>query len=246
MNNNTIQILGIKFSKEKVDYVFKYLMDNGGLLTVPAAPALVTIKEDKLYYESLLQSDIVIPDSGYMVLIWNIISAKKINKISGLEFINYFIKQHKHFAENDLYLINPSEIEGDYNLNYLNAQGFKLNNNNLYAAPFYNNNVQDKDLIEKLELIKPKTILINLGGGTQEKLGLYLKNNLSYKPSIICTGAAIAFKTGRQGNIPKWIDFLYLGWLHRCISNPKVFVPRYLKGFKLVKLMIKYKEKQVI
>ena len=36
-------------------------------------------------------------------------------------------------------------------------------------------------------------ILINLGSGIQEPLGLYLNENLNFKPGIICTGAAIAF-----------------------------------------------------
>ena len=87
----TIKILGIDFFKGKVNQVFEQLKNHGGLLTVPAAPALVTIAQDQDYYDALLQSDLVIPDSGYMVLIWNMISKHRINKISGLEFINYFI-----------------------------------------------------------------------------------------------------------------------------------------------------------
>jgi UDP-N-acetyl-D-mannosaminuronic acid transferase (WecB/TagA/CpsF family) len=64
---------------------------------------------------------------------------------------------------------------------------------------------------------------------------------LSYNPSIICTGAALAFKTGRQVKMPIWIDQIYLGWLYRCISNPKTFVPRYIKGFKLFNIILQYK-----
>ena len=80
----TIQILGIQFFKGKTEEVFTFLKNKGGLLTVPAAPALVTIAHDKDYYDALLESDIVIPDSGYMILIWNTFFKNKINKISGL------------------------------------------------------------------------------------------------------------------------------------------------------------------
>jgi hypothetical protein len=63
-----------------------------------------------------------------------------------------------------------------------------------YTAPLYEKKrVEDKKLLEIIEDKKPKYILINLGGGVQEKLGAYLKQNISYKAAIMCTGAAIAF-----------------------------------------------------
>ena len=58
-------------------------------------------------------------------------------------------------------------------------------------------------------------MIINLGGGVQEKLGLYLKRNLNHETKIICTGAAIAFLTGLQANIPNIVDKIYMGWLWR-------------------------------
>ncbi|WP_339838908.1 WecB/TagA/CpsF family glycosyltransferase [uncultured Flavobacterium sp.] len=241
MSYQSVQILGIKFYNGLVKGVFDFLHEKGGLLTVPAAPALVTIKEDKSYYDSLLKSDIVIPDSGYMVLIWNFLYKNKLKKISGLEFINHFLSQSDRVNQGKLFLINPSELDGQINTQYLNNAGFDLEEAYNYTAPFYKNNIIDVDLLDQLEKKKPKWILINIGGGTQEKLGLYLKENLFYKPAILCTGAAIAFKTGRQGKMPTWMDQIYLGWLHRCISNPKTFVPRYLKGFKLLKLILQYK-----
>ena len=241
MNNNSVQILGVKFYKGNVCGVFDVLNKNGGLLTVPAAPALVTIKEDKTYYKALLNSDIVIPDSGYMVLIWNILFKNKLKKISGLEFVNYFLTQKDIINTGKLFLINPTDFDGQINTDYLNNCNFSINIQDCYTAPFYKNNVYDEVLLAKIEEEKPKWILINIGGGTQEKLGLYLKENLSYKPAILCTGAALAFKTGRQVRIPKWVDQIYLGWLSRSIANPKLFIPRYLKGFKLLNLIIHYK-----
>lgn len=239
MNTQSIQILGIKFYNGEVNGVFNFLYKNGGLLTVPAAPALVTIKEDKDYYTALLKSDLVIPDSGYMVLIWNIFFKIKLRKISGLEFINHFINQQEIINKGSLFLINPSDLDGEINIKYLKELNIKKIQN--YTAPFYNNNVKDIILLKKIEEQKPNWILINIGGGTQEKLGLFLKENLSYHPAILCTGAALSFKTGRQGKMPKWVDQIYMGWLHRCITNPKTFIPRYLKGFKLLKIILKHK-----
>ena len=242
----TIQILGIQFFKGKTEEVFTLLKNNGGLLTVPAAPALVTINHDKEYYDALLGSDVVIPDSGYMVLIWNSFFKKKINKISGLEFINYFVENIHTFKDDSFFLVNPSDIDGKINMDFLKGKGLNIEEKDIYTAPFYKGDVNDTQLIALIEAQKPKWIFINIGGGTQEKLGLFLKHNLSYSPAILCTGAALAFKTGRQVNMPGWVDYIYMGWLLRCISNPKVFIPRYFSGFKLLSMILTNKSNKVI
>ncbi len=82
-----------------------------------------------------------------------------------------------------------------------------------------------------------------LGGGTQERLGLYLKQHLAYRPAIHCIGAAIAFLSGDQVDIPVWGDRFYLGWLFRCLSDPKRFVPRYWGARKLIALMWRYRDR---
>ena len=81
---------------------------------------------------------------------------------------------------------------------------------------------------------------MTLGGGTQERLGLYLKQKLQGRPAIHCVGAAIAFLSGDQVQIPRWADRLYLGWVFRCVSNPPRYMPRYWDARKLYALMKKY------
>ena len=44
---------------------------SGGLLVVPAAPALKNLANDPDYREALQGADLVITDSAFMVMIWN-------------------------------------------------------------------------------------------------------------------------------------------------------------------------------
>jgi UDP-N-acetyl-D-mannosaminuronic acid transferase (WecB/TagA/CpsF family) len=60
-------------------------------------------------------------------------------------------------------------------------------------------------------------------------------------PAIHCIGAAIAFLSGDQVHIPAWADRFYLGWLFRCLSSPKRYVPRYLDAFGLAPLLWRYR-----
>ena len=54
----------------------------------------------------------------------------------------------------------------------------------------------------------------------------------------MCTGAAIAFLTGEQAPINKYVDRAYLGWLIRFLWKPKKYYRRTLKSFSLIKLFI--------
>ncbi len=237
---STIKILGISFINEPPQTVVNRLK-VGGLLVVPAAPALVNIQTDCKYYEALKTADIVIADSGYMSLLWNLFKKPRIIRISGLEFLRVFFSDKDVSNTQKMLLVNPTPKEAQANINFLNSSGFCIRADQSYLAPMYDkNNVVDPALLKTIEDQKPEYVLINIGGGTQEKLGAWLKNNLSYSPAIICTGAAIAFLTGQQANIPHWVDKLYLGWLMRCIQNPKLYIPRYWNSFKLAGTILKY------
>jgi N-acetylglucosaminyldiphosphoundecaprenol N-acetyl-beta-D-mannosaminyltransferase len=234
-----ISILGVNFIDCCYNLAIKKLK-SGCLMVVPSGPGLATIGKDLRYTEAVQNADFAIPDSGYMVLLLRLLKGIKINKFSGYYFFKNFFKEN--FNKNDLFLIDPNKEESKINNAYLNKIGIPIKKSFQYVAPIYGNGkIEDKFLINRLNTLttKPKYIMINLGSGVQEPLGHYLKQNLNFNPGIICTGAAIAFFTGRQANISPFIDKLSLGWLWRCIRNPKVFIPRYLSAFSLLFLILK-------
>ncbi len=234
-----INILGVKYLCGGYQQA-EYLVDQGGLMVVPAAPNLADIYKDKYYYDSIKNCDFAIPDSGLMVVLTKIFKRNDIKKISGLEFLKNFLKKESLTVERSLFLIDPSLEERRLNQRYLSNQNIKIEFSDHYVAPFYKiGNMADQKLLAILEKKKPKYILINIGGGVQEKLGFFLKESLSYRPGIICTGAAIAFLTGKQAQIPPAFEKFYIAWLARCIDNPRVFIPRYFKALKFIPIFIK-------
>ena len=225
-----IKIFDIIFIDANYNYL-KKLLDKGGLLVAPSGPGLASIKNDIKYYHSLKNANIVLFDSGYLCLLLKIIKNINVKKFSGLLFLKKFLSSLKNNKEK-FFLIDPSESESNANKKYFK----KLNINKIYqyVSPIYKKDkIFDIKLLNRIKKIRPKYIIINLGGNVQEVLGYYLKKNLNYKPSIICTGAAIAFLTKKQAQIPDFLDKIYLGWMVRCIFNPLKFIPRYLTAFKL-------------
>lgn len=232
-------IMGIKFLAGGYDSA-KGSLDNGSLMVVPSAPALATIRQDKGYYSALMNSDFALPDSGLLVLLLKYTKHIQMKKLSGLAFLRKFLDEEALQDERCLFLIDPNEKEMILNHLLLRSKRIKIEYSDHYVAPLYSSErVEDKHLLQILENKKPKYIVINLGGGIQEKLGIYLKKNLSYGTGIICTGAAIAFLTHKQAPIPPIFDALHMGWLLRCLYDPNRFIPRYLKGLNLIPLILR-------
>ena len=133
--------------------------------------------------------------------------------------------------------IDPNSKFSKSNKSYLKKLGIKKTYN--FLAPKYDpNNLSDKKLLKLINKIKPNFILTNIGGGTQEVLGMYLKKNLKFRTTILCTGGAISFFTGDQAPINTFVDKFYLGWLVRLIFNPITFLKRYIIGLKLIPMVI--------
>lgn len=232
------RIFGINFYSGSFEQIFTAINRKKGLLVVPAAPALVEIKNDEEYHRALIESDMAIFDSGFFCLLLKFLRGKKVIKMSGIEFVRTLINSD-HILELDLFLVDPSPEDSVANNELLKSKGSNISANDHYVAPFYNRqDVSDQTLLELLNERQPGLVMINLGGGTQEKLGYYLRQHLNYRPVILCTGAAIAILTGRQAKVPPIVEKFYCAWLVRCLSNPKTFIPRYLKGFFLLPMVL--------
>jgi UDP-N-acetyl-D-mannosaminuronic acid transferase (WecB/TagA/CpsF family) len=237
-----VTILGVRFFAGTVEEAVER-MERGGLLVVPAAPALKDIDSNAAYREALLNADLCIPDSAFMVMIWNRISKQKIQRLSGLKYLReLLLREDAHRAGNVVWIM-ASPASAQRNLDWLKAQGIEVPQECVYFAPMYGKEIEDPALLGLLERLRPQHIVVTVGGGTQERLGLYLKQQLSYQPAIHCIGAAIAFLSGDQVAIPVWADKLYLGWLFRTLADPKRFAPRYWEARKLWKLMVRYRER---
>lgn len=237
------RILGIRFYTGTASQSVEEMKSNGGLLVVPAAPALKDLPTHSGYREALLDSDLAITDSALMVLVWNFLYPEKLRRVSGLEYLKRLLVDSEVRLPTNTLWIMPGPASAERNLTWLRSQGILVPESHIYVAPMYHGDIDDPKLLDLLKELRPKHIIVAVGGGTQERLGLYIKHKVDYRPAIHCIGAAIAFLSGDQVQIPTWADRSGMGWLFRCLSNPQKFVPRYWAARKLVGLMWRYRDR---
>jgi len=243
MKNRIINFLGINFHEAEYQTIINKLEKIGGYMVIPAASALAMYYVNKQYQKALLKSTLAIFDSSFFCFLLLIFKFKKIKKFSGYRFIKMFISDLS-MKDKKILLLECSDREKKINTLYFKSKKFRFFKN--YVCPIYNSNskqIRDKYLIKFVKSYRPKIIIINIGGLTQEPLALYIKNNVQYKCAIICSGAALSFLTGSGAKITSFIDYLNLGWLSRIIFNPAIFIPRIFFSLRLIQIVFKNKIK---
>jgi exopolysaccharide biosynthesis WecB/TagA/CpsF family protein len=216
---------------------FKKIITKKGLFVFPSGPGLGSINSSKEYFVSLKKADLVFFDSGFFVLLLKFLKNIHVKKFSGYKFLELFFEYLNKNKNKKIFCIDPNKKFSKSNKIFLKHLGVKKTYH--YLSPKFNNeNIFDKDLLKKIVKARPDFIMTNIGGGTQEILGLYLIKKLKFKVTIICTGGAISFFTGDQAPINNFIDKFYLGWLVRLIFNPFIFFKRYLIALKLIPMII--------
>jgi len=239
----TQQILGLHFFDGDADEAVALMFKQGGFLVAPSGTCFARLRRDAAYRQAMTQADLVIPDSGAMVLFWRALNGRKIKRISGLKYLQRLTARFFADKATNVFWILPSEAAREKTMVWLGSNQFPFADANLYVAPRYGSTgIEDHELLAKIETQRPEHIVIGIGSGPQEKLGYFLRDHLPYRPAIDCVGAALGFLTGDQVAIPDWADRYYLGWLLRLIAQPHVFVPRFARALELPWLIIRYGE----
>jgi UDP-N-acetyl-D-mannosaminuronic acid transferase (WecB/TagA/CpsF family) len=232
----------IKFYNYSYNFIINKMIKEGGYLCAPAAYPLYKIlnKNNYNYYNALKKANINLFDSGYFCVLLNLFLQIKVKKFSGYKFICKFIKD-KTLKKKKILLVNPSIKDEEYNIRLFKKNNFKFIYS--YLAPFYETQASffDRNLIKKINKIKPKIVIINISGLKQENLAFRIHKNIKFKLSTFCLGGAISFITGTQAPINNFFDKYYLGWLVRIVYSPNTFILRTIKSILLVKLVIKKK-----
>lgn len=240
----TQSILGLPFFTGTVEEAVAETL-KGSLVVAPSGPNLAgELRRVPDYRRAVQQAaDVVLTDSAVMVGVFRLATGRLVPRHSGLKFLEAILAETSLREPGGAFWVMPSAEEGAAIARWLRGQGWPVDESNTYVSPFYRGYpITDEALLARIRQAAPRVVFLNLAGGKQEVLGAWLKENLEPAPGIVCTGAAIAFLAGTQANIPVWADRSGLGWLMRCLFEPRKFVPRYWSALPLLWLVFRHKE----
>jgi UDP-N-acetyl-D-mannosaminuronic acid transferase (WecB/TagA/CpsF family) len=236
----TEQILGIRFFHGTPAEAVREIA-RGGLLVAPSGTCFERFLEDAEYRRAIINADVALADSGLMVILWRLLRGRRVPRISGLTYLQELFRDPEFWAGQPLWVLPHAGAKAKL-IDWAQQTGHPVDPVRCYIAPRYGMMVVDETLGSLINDLQPRDVVIAIGAGAQEKLGWFLREHLAARPAIHCIGGALGFITGDQVPIPAWADRLYLGWLLRLLSQPRVFIPRLWRGRLLPWLILRYGE----
>jgi N-acetylglucosaminyldiphosphoundecaprenol N-acetyl-beta-D-mannosaminyltransferase len=236
----TEQILGIRFFVGTPNQAVGVLLDTGGYVAIPASPALINLRHDESYRTALEKAALVLLDSELLVLLWKIVTGRKLRKISGTAYLKSLFGRTDRSIGTDFFWVLPSEVAKEKAQQWLRGKAVSPDEEKFFVVA-HGAAADHYPVLIAIEKCRPKHVIIALGAGVQEKLALYLKEALLYDPCIHCVGAALGFLTGYERPIPDWAERFRIGWLGRLVAQPRMILPRLGMAIVLASMLIRYR-----
>jgi N-acetylglucosaminyldiphosphoundecaprenol N-acetyl-beta-D-mannosaminyltransferase len=235
------KILGVRFFCGSAAEAVEHFLHASGYMVVPASPALIKLRYDEEYRRALQNADLALADSGLLVALWRIVTGRKLKKVSGIAYLRCLLERDDIRSAGNFFWVVSSEHAKAKAIQWLRERTFEIKAENVHVAPRGGGATKDHALLLGIEKQRAKNIVIALGAGTQEKLGLYLREYLLQRPNIHCVGAALGFLTGEERPIPEWAERCRLGWLFRLLAQPRMLLPRIGIAFVLAGMVLKHR-----
>ena len=118
-----------------------------------------------------------------MVVLWRLFRREDVHRISGFEYLKHLLTSLKGEGKREVFWVLPTEHARQKLLDWSRREAFSIDKENCYVAPRYGSDVEDRNLLSLIDQHRPAHVIIAIGSGAQEKLGL-----LFARKSVVSAG----------------------------------------------------------
>src|SRR5687768_3954228 len=160
-------LLGIRFFDGSATEAVDCALNKPGLVVAPSGTCFKRLSEDTVYRTAMTNADLVLPDSGFMVLLWRTLRGRRIARLSGLAYLQELLRRPELGQSSATFWILPNEEAREKTVRWLQAHSFAATPEDFYVAPIYGPKVEDRALVERINSRRPRHVIIALSGGVQ-------------------------------------------------------------------------------
>jgi N-acetylglucosaminyldiphosphoundecaprenol N-acetyl-beta-D-mannosaminyltransferase len=179
-------------------------------------------KDDFLFKEALLSSDILLPDGIGIVLAERFLNGNKLKKIAGYDLFLFLMNKLNNEHGSVFFLGASNQTLEKIRLKCLVE--YPNISFGSYSPPYKNEfSVLDSNIMcENVNSFKPDVLFVGMTAPKQEKWVHVNKGNLNAK-TICSIGAVFDFYAENIERAPKFMISLGLEWLHRSFKSSRLF-----------------------
>ena len=230
---NKVNILGLNISKITIDglhrIIYNYIKNNDKKYILYVNVHAVNLSYKYLWFKNFLNtSDILFCDGDGVRLASKLIKNEIPQKIT---YDRWLWQLSQYCIENDfsMYFLGSKEGVALKAKQNILKKYTKLNITGCHHGYFNKNNDENKDIIKKINLLRPNILIVGMGMPIQEKWVMNNINDLDVNV-VLTGGACFDYVAGFAKRAPKWMLNINLEWFYRFINEPKRLFKRYIIG----------------
>jgi N-acetylglucosaminyldiphosphoundecaprenol N-acetyl-beta-D-mannosaminyltransferase len=211
---------------------------NAELSSLPGSKLLITTinahsynltLQDSLFFKSLNESEVLIPDGISVVWAVRLLTGRKLVKIAGADLFFYEMER-LNASGGSCFFLGSSEATLKKISERAAAEypGVKVGTYSPPYKPVFSE-TDNKAMIEAVNNFRPDVLFVGMTAPKQEKWS-YEHKNLLNTGHICCIGAVFDFYAGTINRAPGWMIKIGLEWFYRLVKEPSRMWRRYLIG----------------
>ncbi|MES2978495.1 MAG: WecB/TagA/CpsF family glycosyltransferase [Pseudomonadota bacterium] len=193
------------------------------VLAFANAHAMNSVASSALFYQSLVDADMVLRDGSGMATLFRMLGMDPGLNLNGTDLIPLLIRR---FNGRSIAVFGTSEP-------FL-SQGVKTLREQLAPASEVTSAhgfLSAQEYLERAVRQRPALIVLGMGMPRQEEVAAALRTALQGSPClIVCGGAIIDFLGGKTSRAPGWIRRCGMEWAFRLGQEPRRLFQRYVIG----------------
>jgi len=188
-----------------------------------------TAQKDKVFKNSLFQSDVLLPDGISVVLARRILTGEKLKKIAGNDLFFYEMKRLDLIGGKCFFLGSTDKtiemIRQRASKEYPKVKVYG------YSPPYKPEFSEEETskMIEAVNAVEPEVLFVGMTAPKQEKWA-YTNFDQLMVGHVCCIGAVFDFYAGKVNRAPNWLIKIGMEWSYRLIKEPRRMWRRYLIG----------------
>ncbi len=229
MKRERVQLLNCRLD----NITFQELLTefNEGMLVTANVDHLITLQEDREFYDIYREADYAVADGQIIVsVLQHLLGTPVQEKISGSDFFPAYCHHHRENPDVRVFLLGGrtgAAEQARENINRREGREVVVG----ACSPsmgFVNNPEESAAVIRQINEVEATVVGVGLGAPLQEK---WIRHNRASLPGVRCfmgIGITIEFQAGYQRRCPPWVSRAGLEWLHRLTREPHRLWRRYL------------------
>ena len=206
-------------------------------LTTPNLNFLITAQSDSSFFQSVVDSDLIIADGMPIIWIAKLLGIPLTERVAGSDLFDELSSQNEQYKKTSVFFFGGQEGIAEQASHELNKSSQAMTCCGFYDPGFVSvDDMSTPTIIEYINKTNPDFLLVALGAGKGQAWIQKNRNHLN-APVISHLGAVVNFVAGNIIRAPVFWQQCGFEWLWRIIQEPGLWKRYFFDGLVLLKLL---------